>query len=161
MYNEQDSEQVLHKAKQAAKEWQLHSQAEPDTVRYRDLVQVLLRFQVELTERFLEDFTRIFKLVDRKGDGRLDRAELKDLSDGFVMDLEHMSANSSGTRADVNRTQRLQGVAEARSQVNDRVRTIKSATFSECVDIFTGLISARWLLLGNSKHKHSPRSHGK
>lgn len=106
----------------------------PDSVRLKDLEQLLLSFQMSLTEAFLKEFVEIFREIDTDQDGILKFKELEELVRriGYVEELEEL-----GGPATV--------LLEAKNTTFVQVqRCQKGATFSECVDMFTSLISARW-----------------
>jgi len=151
MYNERDSEAVLHRVKKAVAEWSQNPQAEPDSVRYRDLVQILLRFQMELTEGFLADFVKTFADADQDEDGIVNQPELQEIVNRLLVDINY---NTDGAATS--------SLNEARLQVIAAIRDYQRATFSECVDIFTGMVSARWAILKDTRQRaaseNSPRS---
>eukprot|EP00927_Polykrikos_kofoidii_P086260 TRINITY_DN9611_c0_g2_i1.p1 TRINITY_DN9611_c0_g2~~TRINITY_DN9611_c0_g2_i1.p1 ORF type:complete len:607 (+),score=68.71 TRINITY_DN9611_c0_g2_i1:45-1823(+) len=72
LYNERDTEVALNRIFEA--------KSEPDSVGYRDLMQTLLRFQMELTEGFLDDFCAAFAGIDTDKDGVLNNKEVKELA---------------------------------------------------------------------------------
>eukprot|EP00929_Paragymnodinium_shiwhaense_P107472 TRINITY_DN7358_c0_g1_i1.p1 TRINITY_DN7358_c0_g1~~TRINITY_DN7358_c0_g1_i1.p1 ORF type:complete len:598 (-),score=172.54 TRINITY_DN7358_c0_g1_i1:36-1829(-) len=145
MYNERDAESILRKVRAAMADSSDNPKAETNSVRYRDLVQILLRFQMELTENFLADFVSVFKMVDADEDGIVNHKELSDIVDGLLMDLPMDEVSPADANA----------LTEARVQTSAAIRGCTRATFSECVDIFTGMISARWTLLRDlSKQTH-------
>lgn len=143
MYNERDSDAVLHRVRKAVAEWAENPKAESESVRYRDLVQILLRFQMELTEGFLADFVKTFADVDSDEDGIVNQQELAELVNRLVIDI-NLNQDSSLNQASST-------LNEARLQVSAAIRPYSRATFSECVDIFTGMISARWALLRDTR----------
>lgn len=122
MYNEGDAQEIMLRmqhASQNASEVGPEALA-PDSVSLKDMMTVLQFYQMRLTESFLSDFIDIFReeLVRRVG---------------FVKFSEQDD------------TAGLAQLAIAQAQAKNNMRSFKKgATFSQCVDIFTGLISARW-----------------
>lgn len=142
MYNEQDSSVVLRKVKAAVARWSSNSRAEPDSLRYRDLVQILKRFQADLTESFLEDFIGAFKDIDLDADGVIQNAEMKNLTQSMMMGFDSDIHAADAT-----------ALSDAATQVMLIIEERERATYSECVDIFTDLISARWCILAPTRRK--------
>merc|ERR1712031_116234 len=137
MYNEADSEELMTRLTYASQNASAEPQSEPlspESVRLRDLMQVLLSFQMTLTEAFLGDFVQIFRQVDSRGDGVLDYQGLEEL----VRRVGYVEQAEDGAPAG-------QVLMEAKATAYTAVRRFKrGATFSQCVDLYTGLISARW-----------------
>lgn len=139
LYNEHDSAVVLHRVRRAAAEWAEQPKAEPNSVRYRDLVQILLRFQMDLTEGFFSDFARTFEEVDQDEDGIVSQVEMDDLLNKLLVDINLISDNASvAARNTLN---------EAKLELQTVIQTCRRATFSECADMFTGVVSARWAII--------------
>jgi hypothetical protein len=137
MYNDSDNQELMTRLSYTSQNASTAEGAEPLTpgcVRMKDVMQVLLSFQMGLTEGFLADFVQIFKQVDTDQDGIVNFTQLDELVRrvGYVENVEDNSP--SGTV-----------LMEAKSTTYTAVRRYrKGATFSQCVDLFTGLISARW-----------------
>lgn len=137
MYNEGDAEKLMVKLTYASMNSSVERDQEPlspDSVRLRDILQILLSFQMSLTEAFLKEFVEIFKEIDTDKDGILSLSQLEELTRqvGYIDDLEESSAPATV-------------LLEAKNTTFTALRNFrKGATFSECVDMFTGLISARW-----------------
>lgn len=134
MYNDVDSDEIVLRLRYAAANAPQDSDPlTPDAVRLKDIMQILLSFQMSLTEAFLSDFVNIFRQVDMNNDGVLGFDALEDLvrQVGTVKDVE--PGTPAGTV-----------LMEAQATTYTVVRRFKQGgTFSQCVDIFTGLISAR------------------
>lgn len=134
MYNDNDSQAVLTRLQYASESSsQDGDPLPPGSVRYKDLMQVLLSFQMNLTEAFLADFCEIFKKVDSNSDGIVDTAQLEELV-RRVGHVDGIEANSPASTV----------LMDAKAATANSIRKFKRATFSQCVDLFTGLISARW-----------------
>jgi len=134
MYNDNDAQAVLGRLQFAAENATQDSEPlTPGSVRYKDLMQVLLSFQMNLTEAFLADFVRIFKQVDSNNDGIVDSAQLEELV-RRVGQVDGIETNSPASTV----------LMEAKAATANSIRKFRRATFSQCVDLFTGLISARW-----------------
>lgn len=101
----------------------------------KDLMQNLLSFQMSLTESFLSDFVAIFRQIDTKGEGFLEYQQLEEL----VRNLSLVGGNDDDSNM---------LMLEAKATAYAAVRRFKrGATFSQTVDLLTGLISARWSAL--------------
>lgn len=147
MYNERDSAEVLSRLQASADKRSAELGLMPNTVRYRDLVQSLLSFQVQLTEAFLVDFVRLFREVDADGDGALDGAQLEEL----VHRLGRGESGFLGEEPDSPLAAARAALAEARAEAAVQCSGLQHATFSECVDLLTALISARWAARGEDR----------
>eukprot|EP00929_Paragymnodinium_shiwhaense_P017168 TRINITY_DN126161_c0_g1_i1.p1 TRINITY_DN126161_c0_g1~~TRINITY_DN126161_c0_g1_i1.p1 ORF type:complete len:476 (+),score=124.44 TRINITY_DN126161_c0_g1_i1:86-1513(+) len=140
MYNDRDSSVVLSRLHttvtgNAAKE---DRSGEPTVIRYADFVQILLTFQMQLTEGFLCEFVEVFRQIDTDKDGILTGAQLELL----VRQLSNVEeADAEG----------LQALGEAEAAAASTMAPYLQATFSECVDLCTGLVSARWAALGHGR----------
>merc|ERR1712083_868705 len=120
MYNDHDSEAVLAKVQMAVFEWSRNPKAEPEPLRYRDLVQILLRFQMELTQGFLADFVHVFATVDLDEDGIVDQRQLFLILNGLVADLDLDRAPEESVSA----------LQNAQSGAEEQIRRFQFATFS-------------------------------
>mmetsp|Transcript_13886 Transcript_13886/g.39629 ORF Transcript_13886/g.39629 Transcript_13886/m.39629 type:complete len:445 (-) Transcript_13886:161-1495(-) len=96
-------------------------------VKYSEYVEAVLRFQVELTERFLDGFAEHFRKVDRDGWGLVTPAALAELATLVLADP---------IEADC-----FEAMRAVKARLTDR---ISAATFSECVEIFHPLLTRRW-----------------
>lgn len=146
MYNERDSAEVLARLLANADKRSAELGLMPNTVRYRDLVQGLLAFQVQLTEAFLVDFVRLFREVDADGDGALDGAQIEEL-------VHRLGRAESGWDEEVDSplAAARAALAEARAEAAIQCSGLQHATFSECVDLLTALVSARWAARGEDR----------
>jgi len=141
MYNESDADKLCVKMQYCAANptIDLANELAPDAVRHKDFLQVLLSFQMSLTESFLSEFVQIFQGIDEDKDGILSHADLEELvrQVGYI---EGQDGNEMNDPTGV--------LFEAKNTTYGSVRKLQQgATFSECVDLFTGLISARWGML--------------
>jgi len=142
MYNDNDSEELMARLVHASTEATTDAgdvglplgPLSPDSVRLKDLMFVLLTFQMGLTEAFLSDFVHIFKQVDVDCDGVLDGPQLGEL----VQKVSYVESVADGSPA---ATVMLEAKANAATAVR---RFRKGATFSQSVDLLTALIGARW-----------------
>lgn len=128
MYNDSDADKLLVKLNYAAGS----TMRSDDLCPLKDFLQVALNFQMSLTEAFLSDFVEKFKQVDTNRAGILNYQQLEDLVNeiGHIEELDNLAAAV---------------LDEARNSTLTQMRCFaKGATFSQCVDIFTALISARW-----------------
>jgi len=133
MYNDRDSAVVLSRLFTVSDAGGQTDNPEPDMIRHKDLVHTLFTFQMHLTEGFISEFTEIFRDIDVDGDGMLNRAQLEELVDRLsTLDCETCSLQASAS------------LLEAQHSVLASTRLMRRATFSECVDLTTSLISARW-----------------
>jgi len=148
MYNESDAEALMNRLQQLSS-LSRRSDAETlmdrsanvpteqlaqDSLRMKDFLQVLLNFQTHLTEGFLADFVQIFRQVNDDGTGFIAGVQLEDL----VTRLGYVQAIEEG---------RVSGRAlfEAKAEAMRSIQLFKKGvTFSQCVDLFKDLISARW-----------------
>jgi hypothetical protein len=133
MYNDRDCVIVLERL---AKECQ-DGNGESDYISYKAFIHILLSFQMNLTEGFLTDFVAISRQVDTTGHGTLNPAQLEEL----VRNLARQDLPEGLPEAH-------REIQEIESEILARIRQVRSATFSESVDLCTPLISARWELVG-------------
>jgi len=141
MYNDSDSEEIMQRLAYASQNASDRSEPlSPDSVSMKDTMQVLLFFQMGLTEAFLSDFVEIFRKVDTSGDGVLSYQSLEELirQVGYV---EPFQGNIDEEGYAVENTVLTEAKATAHTAIR---RFRKGATFSQCVELLTGLISARW-----------------
>lgn len=139
MYNDADAEKIAINMKWMSENPQ-HGVSDieplaPDCVRLADMRQVVLSFQMALTESFLQDFRAIFREIDTGSRGALEFAELQELVER-VGSIDH----PDGIPAVLDEAKNTLITAI----VKQKTRFEKGVTFSECVGLFTGLISARW-----------------
>lgn len=143
LYNENDSEEIVSRLQQKA-----HNQrgAEHNCVQLRELLQVLYVFQTNLTEAFLEDFSKIFNAVDAEpaegkpcANGVLTHPQLIEL----VHRLSTVEHVTGALAQDPYSSARL-ALVEAKKKMHFHFRDLPCATFSQCVDLCGGLINARW-----------------
>jgi len=138
MYNDHDSRLLLKILRNAAKNPSVDAAdvdtLSPDCVRLRDMHSLILAFQMSVTDTFLSDFVQIFKRLDTDCDGVLNGSEL----DQLVLQVGYVEGVvDDGAIGCV--------LQEATATAFAAVRRLGScATFSQCVDVLTGLISARW-----------------
>jgi len=113
---------------------------ETGCIRFRDLTQVLLSFQMHLTEAFLADFTRIYHQVDAHSPtGVMTNIQLQELIQRLC-DIDMDGSEDSDTIH----------LSTSRAAALRKVQKMRSANFSECVDLFSNLISARWALASST-----------
>lgn len=112
MYNSQDAQDALSRVRRLS--------SGRDDACYNQFVQVLLGFQIQLTEKFLEEFGRTFRAVDEDGDGILDSMQLRELIDRIAPNLSE------------------QEIENHRSLVD--TYDLGQATFTQCVHGLTTLI---------------------
>jgi hypothetical protein len=145
MYNERDCEIVLERLEQASHLAKAESQdgsSELECIPYKAFLRILLSFQMNLTEGFLTDFQKFFREIDQTGHGTLNPIQLEELVQRLATeDLQDSRGNPGEEEA-------RQHVVEVQNEVLAQIRQVRSATFSESVDLCTPLISARWELLG-------------
>eukprot|EP00427_Karlodinium_veneficum_P003298 CAMPEP_0169159208 /NCGR_PEP_ID=MMETSP1015-20121227/55643_1 /TAXON_ID=342587 /ORGANISM="Karlodinium micrum, Strain CCMP2283" /LENGTH=108 /DNA_ID=CAMNT_0009230491 /DNA_START=216 /DNA_END=538 /DNA_ORIENTATION=- len=85
MYNDTDCSEAMRWLQQHMDQ---SGCVETGFIRFKDLTQVLLSFQMHLTEAFLADFTRIYRQVDKNSpSGVMDNAQLQELI-GRLCDLD-------------------------------------------------------------------------
>merc|ERR1712070_1368805 len=101
----------------------------PNHVHVKDMLQVLYCYQMNLTE----DFITIFNQVDQGPSGVLNNTQLLELTDRLCQLPDAQENSNAGTV-----------MLEARDKLLFAVNHMPRATFSESVDIFGGLINARW-----------------
>uniref|UniRef100_A0A7S4V0U3 EF-hand domain-containing protein n=1 Tax=Alexandrium monilatum TaxID=311494 RepID=A0A7S4V0U3_9DINO len=133
MYDDVDSERVLQRLREMPRQAQPQEGAEPadtDLLRYRAFVQTLVGFQMQLTEEFLADFVELFAEVDTDDDGIVNGPQL--------LELIRRLGSRDGLGAAA-----AEALDEARAAAESAVRGRQSATFSECVELFNGMIGAR------------------
>lgn len=156
MYNERDSDRVMEQlgtlstdapgagtsaASAATREPAALVNAAVDAVevlRYKDFLQTLLTFQMNLTEAFLADFGCMFSEVDADNIGVLSTPQLLELGRRLAtLDPDVLPRVEAASQA---------ALAEAHVAAQAAARSLPCgrATFSECVELFTRLIAARW-----------------
>jgi len=87
---------------------------------------------MQLTETFLADFVQIFNEVDADDDGVVSGPQLHEL------------ARRLAATEDLSCSEKAKGVLEEAHVVAlSAIQGYRRATFSECVELLTGLISAR------------------
>merc|ERR1712187_955198 len=117
----------------------------PNSVRNKDLVQVILRFQMDLTEGFFSDFGKTFREVDAVEDGIVSQSEMQDLLNKLLVDINLISDSASvATKSTLN---------ESKLEVQNAILITQRATFSECADMFAGVIGARWAIIKDMKQR--------
>lgn len=141
LYNHDDGREVMKRLQQECKKYTSDANntcsLPPDCIRLQDLCQVVCLFQMTLTENFLADFIAMFNAVSgeshqEKGSAEcLERGQLTEL----VRRLSHMQGLSHAQAAPL---------LEAREKATSHVLRVQRATFSQCVSMFSDLISARW-----------------
>lgn len=133
---------------------------EPDAdLRYSDFLHIVLTFQMELTEGFLKHFLQFFQETDTDHDGILGNAQLQELLDRLCEfeDLEASVDSSLSPRLEEEgeggeeKTAKSKAKKEAyemllasKEHAQAKIVHISRATFSECADLLTDVISARW-----------------
>lgn len=167
MYNELDSEKVLKRLRpvMAAASAAAHQEAldalsapigslgvlstynalDPDqqkAVGYKDLLNTLLTFQMNITEAFLSDFRRFFMELDTDDDGILSGSELHELCCRIATLEGHLSSGVAAAAA--------QALQEAKTAATRAISELAAhrATYSESVELLTGLVGARWVATG-------------
>lgn len=119
-------------------------------LRYRDIIQLITHFQLQLQEAFISDFISIFSSMDKYLTGVL--------APGKIIELIHRLAAVSDPRACT--AEGLSHLMEAERLTLFACRDMDAVTFSEAVDACTNLISARWSALGEaSQGVSSDESH--
>eukprot|EP00928_Gymnodinium_smaydae_P056994 TRINITY_DN40269_c0_g1_i2.p1 TRINITY_DN40269_c0_g1~~TRINITY_DN40269_c0_g1_i2.p1 ORF type:complete len:481 (+),score=110.16 TRINITY_DN40269_c0_g1_i2:126-1568(+) len=137
MYNDKDSQAIMRRLWIAAKEWENqseHLQKNPDSLRYRDFVQTLLRFQMSITEKLYADIAAKFAKVDVDCVGTLCSNGLDILCAMLSEDVERQ-----GVGEDI-----ISTATNAASDILEE-RRLQQATFTDCTEIFEQFISARWM----------------
>jgi len=135
MYNEIDSARAL----QQLRELPLFPSVQKgdgshnlQLVRHGDLIKTLISFQMQITEEVLGEFVGFFREVDIDDDGIVSSCQLDELLDRM------------GSLGGLSGPPELQAaLQEARVTAEQATGRFKSATFSECVDLFHELIHTR------------------
>lgn len=142
MYNDRDCAVVLARL-HTMTEADAIENTEPGVIKYRDFLQILLTFQMQLTESFLKDFVEIFNEIDTDRDGIVQAHEMEKLVETLATIDETTHCSPEG----------MAGLVEQENACKAAMRNTQynRATFSECVDICTGLVSARWAVYGEQQ----------
>lgn len=112
---------------------------------HRDLLQVLLRFQLDMTEAYIADFKNAFHEIDADDDGVLSAAELHELCSrlGKLMASELSVASAL----------QLQALEVSKARTSQKIEDYRCPCAAE---IFSSLLTARCEVLGGTK-LHIPR----
>jgi len=139
LYNDDDSEEVMRRLQQECKKNARDStnHMPPDCIRLRDLCQVVCIFQMNLTENFLADFITMFDAMNEESDAKGSQAGILECGQltELVRRLSHMQGLPHA---------QLAPLLDAREKATAHALRVKRATFSQCVTLFSALISARW-----------------
>jgi hypothetical protein len=108
-----------------------------DHVRYQHAIEVLMTFNMNLQDDFLHDFIITFRKIDAGKDGTLNSNEINDLVNRFGT-VETVREGSSAYTL----------LVDAKASTLRSLRRARRLTFSETVDHFTDLLSARWSVTG-------------
>jgi len=108
-----------------------------DHVRYQHAMEVISTFNMNLQDDFLQDFNAVFRKVDAGKDGVLHTNELSDLVQRFGT-VESVREGSSAYTL----------LVDARASTLRSLRRARRLTYSEVVDQFRDLLSARWSVTG-------------
>lgn len=106
-------------------------------VRYHHGIEVFMTFNMNLQDDFLHDFIMAFRKLDACKDGTLHSGEISDLINRFGT-VESAKEGSSAYTL----------LSDARASTLRTVKRARRLTFSECVDNFTDLLSARFSVTG-------------
>lgn len=142
IYSEEDAELVLETARARMGHGAGGNSPRPDAddarvaadaaMPYRDLMQVLLTFQLNLMEEFYADFVEHFRALDKQGHGILS-AESLDL---LIGDLSFTSGPAGPPQVQ-------DAISRAQRAARERIRGHGQATFSESTDLLRDLIVVR------------------
>lgn len=100
-------------------------------VRYRAFMQILLRWQLELTERSTKAFVMIFKVFDAAEEGSLSHASLLEFANRLAYG-DPVTRSLSGA---------FEAMGETLARTNEALHGYRRATFSECLDIFADILA--------------------
>lgn len=139
LYNADDGQEVMRRLQQECKKYvdDTSNALPPDCIGLRGFCQAVCIFQMNLTENFLSDFISMFNAVNEEvqegssSAGTLESGQLTEL----VRRLSHVQGLAHAQSA---------SLLEARERATAHALRVRRATFSQCVNIFSDLISARW-----------------
>eukprot|EP00928_Gymnodinium_smaydae_P021647 TRINITY_DN1846_c0_g1_i2.p1 TRINITY_DN1846_c0_g1~~TRINITY_DN1846_c0_g1_i2.p1 ORF type:complete len:517 (-),score=134.60 TRINITY_DN1846_c0_g1_i2:971-2521(-) len=137
IYRDQATELVLERLDAAA--------GGAETIRYREFIKLLLKVQMSVMEHFLRDFVSLFREVDDDGDGIINDAQLHAFITRFGtvgdadLDVDIAHDDPNGVR--------LQDCTTAALGASHG-EYARGITFSQCADLCTEVIRARWKVRG-------------
>jgi len=136
MYSSQDRQDILEELRELSEKPQpaglMEVAVKKDCIRLNRFLQVLKSFQLELADKYLVDFIRMFREVDVNGNGTINGHQLQDL----VRRTAHLPQAMHGTHA-------ANVVDEERVAATAAIKNVRACTFSETVDLCKDLITAR------------------
>jgi len=142
MFNAKDAADIIKRVKDPLPKIGKRAQANlealsRDYVRFMFAMEILMTFNMNLQDDFLADFIVAFRKVDMIKDGCLNSNELNDLVQRFGSPETVKEGSSAYTL-----------LVDAKASTLRNIRRFRRLTFSEAVDQFTDLLSARWTTTG-------------
>jgi hypothetical protein len=128
----------LQKAKEAKDVFRKHRAKESsaaETLTGSQLLNMIIRFQIELTSRFLSEIIRTFTYHEIDDTGTVDQRGLRGMLEILCKDINQFKKDTDVETAEIDR------IIDETSIAIDMVS--RPCTFSECVDRFAVLLSAR------------------
>jgi hypothetical protein len=152
MFNQKDAHEIMKRVKdplpKTGKRGTANLEAlsrDPPYTRYQHCLETLLTFNLNLQDDFLHDFNVAYRKIDVRKDGVLSIGDVQDLVQKFGT-LETVKEGSSAHLL----------LEDAKVSTLRAVRRSRRLTFSETVDRFTDLLSARWSITGKkgTRYQH-------
>jgi len=135
MYSSKDQRDILEDLRELSEKPQpagpMEAELKKGCIHLNDFLEVLKNFQLELADKYLVDFIRMFREVDVNGNGMINVVQLQDL----VRRTGHVRV-TPGTHAAI-------ALDAARMAATAAAKNVRVCTFSEAVDLCNKLISAR------------------
>lgn len=153
MFNQKDAAEIMKRVKdplpRTGKRGASNLEAlAREHVRYIHGIEVLLTFNMNLQDDFLHDFVVAYREVDLGKDGVLTTSEVTELVNRFST-VESVKEGSSAYTA----------LQEAKASTMRQIRKARRLTFSETVEQFTDLLSARWSVTGKKGTRYQHHDH--
>merc|ERR1712139_125255 len=115
----------------------------PPYLRYQYALEVLFTFNMNLQDDYLHDFIVAYRRIDVGKDGVLTHSELHELVNKFGS-LETIRDGSSAYAL----------LQEAKASTLTHIGHTRRLTFSETVELFSDLLSARWSVTGKKGKRY-------
>lgn len=145
LFNKRDGKEIMKRIKDPVRKNKIAAdEMSTDNARYHTCIESILTFNMNLQDDFLHDFIYAFRELDKDSSGRLSQDEIQKLVARFGT-VPNVSDSASSA-------QRL--IDDAQAFTLRKIGDAKRMTFSESVDCFTELLSARWSVTGKKGNRY-------
>jgi Ca2+-binding EF-hand superfamily protein len=145
LFNKRDGKEIMKRIKDPVRKNKIAAdEMSTDNARYHTCIESILTFNMNLQDDFLHDFIYAFRELDKDSSGRLSQDEIQKLVARFGT-VPNVSDSASSA-------QRL--IDDAQAFTLRKIGDAKRMTFSEMVDCFTELLSARWSVTGKKGNRY-------